>query len=189
METETSKSQGVKVAVLGVILLVVLIFNGKIKKSISAWRTRLHSPKARGTPGPGREDSSSPLAEISRILSEELNIPPLGEILIANQELPDTVKRDIFRFQSSDTIRQAVTGTGAERPLRKQETAPSGEGSPGLKLEATLTGGSPLAVINNQPLMPGQSIMGCQLREVRDKQVLLSRNGQNIILTLDQEER
>ncbi|MEW6380607.1 MAG: hypothetical protein AB1611_13515 [bacterium] len=191
METGISKSQGIKVAVLGAVLLVVLILNGRIKNRISAWRMRLQGTKVQNTSSAGREENGSPMSEISRILSEKLNIPPLEKILKANQELPATVERDIFRFQPAGNLRQTATNAAAEGPPRKpeSESAASRENPPGLKLEATLTGGSPLAVINNQPLKPGQSIMGYYLREVRDKQALLSRNGQDIILTLDQEER
>lgn len=199
MDTKISKSDRIKLTILTAILLVVLLFNGKIKGIVASWKTRLQQDRQTrsATFSDGPKGARASLSEISRIISEELSIPPLDQILKANQEWPDRVDRDIFKFQSSSSYRQqpaAATATRSDGPLKNhkqrnsEEPALSWPQPPRLKLEATLTGGTPMAVINDQPMMPGQSIMGYQLREVRDKEVVLSKNGRDIILTLDQEE-
>ena len=197
VEEGVSKPQTVKMVILAGVLLVVLVFNGKIKKCISTWRMRLA-----GT----TQDGSSPQTDLQgagQTIEGRLLIPEINRILALcginneaggkalsgkagqpGQELPDHLERDIFRFQNE--------GAPAGQPARAAEQkkgAPSKKGIPRFKLEATLTGDNPVAVINNQPLMVGQSISGYRLREIGDRQAVLTRDGQDIILEIAGEEK
>jgi hypothetical protein len=187
--TQTSKSQTVKITILLAVLLVVLLFNGRIKKIISDWRTRSSDEAKTRNASPSR-DINLPLSGIARILHEKLIIPSLEKEQKAGQDAglhnwPENLARDIFNFETS---RKSTGDAGdASRKKRKREPPAQQNAASRLKLEATLTGGAPVAVINNQPLMIGQSIRGYKLREIRDQEAVLTKDGKDIVLKISQD--
>ena len=235
LEAGTSKPQMAKIIILMIALLIVLVFNGKIKKCISGWRMRLagtagstsasgqaqgpaptnDSPSETDHQGLSRTIEGGLISQISRILASSdisqirRSLPSALKILSSKgvaggdlkkgmktgQEWPDHLERDIFSFQTPGAAPSRPAGEVTKQQGRVENIYHSSQsglaqgGIPKFKLEATLTGGAPVAVINNQPLMIGQSISGYQLREIRDRQAVLTRDGQDIVLELAQEEK
>ena len=215
LEAGISKLQIAKIIILMFALLMILLFNGKIKKCISAWRMRFagasgstsasgqaqgpapanDSPSAIDPQGLGRTiEGSLPLSEIRRILASS-DISEAVKTLFSEkgmkkvQEMPDHLERDIFSFQTPGAAPSRPAGEARGKVPGSQRALTSSGGIPRFKLEATLTGGAPVAVINNQPLIIGQSISGYQLREIRDRRAVLTRDGQDIVLELAREEK
>ncbi len=86
-----------------------------------------------------------------------------------DEKWPDHLDRNIFQFKRGR--RTFIPGRYSKKTLR---------------LEATFTGGQPMAVINNQPLSIGESISGYQLSEIKDKLVILTKDGKNTTLSLNE---
>ncbi|MEW5800998.1 MAG: hypothetical protein AB1847_02730 [bacterium] len=188
-----SKSQSVKFSILLALLLLVLVFNGKIKQRISAWRMRSMGETERAGES-ALKDIGLSLSGISQILGEKFILPSSEKGLKEIQGWPDHLVRDIFSFgtmqdQTPDEKTRRATGAATD-VSRKGEHGeqPAKVASSRFKLEATLTGGAPIAVINNQPLAIGQSISGYQLREIKDKEAILTRDGEDVVLKISPEE-
>ncbi len=162
------KSQILKLAIPSGILLIVLLFNGNIKKSISSLKTRDDNSKASASKKKGAASSSSIEQEIRQEL-EKISKEKHQQSSI--EESPAKVKRDIFAFL-------------AEQP---SSSAFKKKGLLDLKLEATFTGQTPIAVINNQTLLIGQNILDYQLKDVQEGQVVLMKDEQTFILSLKTE--
>jgi len=161
-----AKSQILKIAIPSGILLIVLLFNGNIKKSISSFRTKDDNSKASASKKKGAASSieqeiRQELEKISKEKHQQSSI----------EESPAKVKRDIFAFL-------------AEQP---SSSAFKKKGLLDLKLEATFTGETPIAVINNQTLLIGQNILDYQLKDVQEGQVVLMKDEQTFILSLKTE--
>ncbi|MGA1823220.1 MAG: hypothetical protein ACMUIP_01060 [bacterium] len=86
-----------------------------------------------------------------------------------DEKWPDHLDRDIFQFKTK------------KRFFFQPKVTPKP-----LRLEATFTGGQPMAVINNQPVSIGESIEGYQLTEIKDSLVILTRDGKDTTLLLNE---
>ncbi|MGA1870136.1 MAG: hypothetical protein ACMUJM_16490 [bacterium] len=86
---------------------------------------------------------------------------------VGDQQWPEHIERDIFEFE-----------------IQRRTFFPTRHSEKTLRLEATFTGGQPMAVINNQPLAIGDTIAGYQLKEVQDRLVILTKDGKNTTLKL-----
>jgi len=171
METNISKSQILKLAIPSGILLIVLLFNGNIKKSISSLRAENADSRASMSKKRGAASSSSIEKEIRQEL-QKLSKEKLHQSSLKGS--PAKVKRDIFAF---------LTEQSSSSAFKKQEDTKRGD-LLDLKLEATFTGETPIAVINNQTLLIGQNILDYQLIEVQEGQVVLIKDEQTFILSL-----
>lgn len=165
------KSEILKLAIPSGILLIVLLFNGNIKKSISSLRTKKADSRASMSKKKGAVSSSSIEQEIrqklQKISKEKHRQPALAGS-------PAKIKRDIFTFLTEQSSSSAF----------KKEKDTQREDLFDLKLEATFTGETPIAVINNQTLLIGQNILDYQLKEVKEGQVVLMKDEQTFILSL-----
>jgi len=171
METNISKSQILKLAIPSGILLIVLLFNGNIKKSISSLRAENADSRASMSKKRGAASSSSIEKEIRQELQKISKEKHQQSSLKGS---PAKVKRDIFAF---------LTEQSSSSAFKKQEDTKRGD-LLDLKLEATFTGETPIAVINNQTLLIGQNILDYQLIEVQEGQVVLIKDEQTFILSL-----
>ena len=171
------KSQILKLAIPSGILLIVLLFNGNITKSLSSLRTKDTDSRASQVQKKGIVPSLSLEREMRQELqkiSKEQHQPSSIE------KSPDQVKRDIFAF---------LTEQASFSASQQKEEQPPNTALLDLKLEATFTGETPIAVINNQTLLIGQNILGYQLQEVHEEQVVLMKDKQTVILSLRQGRR
>jgi len=171
MGTNMGKSQILKLAIPLGILLIVLLFNGNIKKSISSFRTRDDNSKASASQEKGAASSSSIEQEIRQELQK---ISKEKHQRSSIDESPAKVKRDIFAFFTEQSSSSAFK---KEKYIKKKALLD-------LKLEATFTGETPIAVINNKTLLIGQNILDYQLMEVQEGQVILMKDKQTFILSL-----
>ena len=160
-----AKSHILKLAIPSGILLIVLLFNGNIKKSISSLKTGDDNSKASASKKKGSASSLSIEQEIRQEL-EKISKEKHQQSSI--EESPAQVKRDIFAFLAEQSSSSAFEKKGLLD----------------LKLEATFTGETPIAVINNQTLLIGQNILDYKLKEVQERQVVLMKDEQTFILSL-----
>lgn len=165
MGTNIAKSQILKLAIPSGILLIVLLFNGNIKKSISSLKTGDGDSSASRSKKKGAASSLSIEQEIRQELQK---ISKEKHQRSSIEESPAQVKRDIFAF---------LTEQSSSSAFKKK-------GLLDLKLEATFTGETPIAVINNQTLLIGQNILDYQLKDVQEGQVVLMKDEQTFILSL-----
>jgi len=170
METNMGKSQILKLAIPSAILLIVLLFNGNIKKTISSLKTKDDNSSASVFQKKGATSSLSIEKEIRqelRKLSEQKHQQSTIE------KSPAQVKKNIFVFLSE----QSSSSAFKKKDIKKKDLLD-------LKLEATFTGETPLAVINNQTLLIGQNISDYQLKEVQEGQVVLMKDKQTFTLSI-----
>ena len=175
MDTNMTKSQILKLAIPSGILLIVLLFNGNIKQSISSLRTGTTDSRTSKSKKRKAASSLSLEQEIRQQLQKRSKEQNRQSSLEAS---PAQVKRDIFSFLTEQSSSSAFKEKGLD--IKKVDLLD-------LKLEATFTGDSPLAVINNQTLMIGQNISGYQLMEIKEGQVVLEREKRTYVLSLKAE--
>ncbi len=162
METNSSRSQIIKVTLLSAILLIAVVFKRPIKEKITSFQKSSSSSKYT------RKKSTSYLSKESVLIIEKLSDLPLVKGKKATlEEWPENLERNIFDFKKIKAAKRKRTRS-----------------RPKLKLEATFPGDPPMAVINNQPLLIDQTISGYQLLEIDEAKVILIKNGRQVTLTL-----
>ncbi len=100
---------------------------------------------------------------------------------VVHVALPQSIVRDIFLLNASHYER-----TAAEVPEsrdRVRSSVPKAEYERELKLEATMGGSRPHAVINGEMLTIGQTIQGFELVRIEHRSVELRRD--DLVLTLE----
>ncbi|MGA1876401.1 MAG: hypothetical protein ACMUIA_12420 [bacterium] len=195
MEIGASREQIIKVMILAGILGLVLIFKGPIQKGIYSFRKRAKSaasvPSTRrraapAVPKPGDNLVNKNLADESLMKELAEASRPREAISPGEDEWPECIKRDIFAFpKAPEPVRKAPASYSEPKRARRIEskTEPTLEDIKAkLHLEATVTGGQPMAVINNKPLTVEQSILGCKVMDIQEGKVTLTRNGRKFSL-------
>jgi len=201
MEIGASREQITKVMILAGILVLVLIFKGPIQKGIYSLRKR--SKSAASVPSTRRGAAPAVLKPSDNLMNDNLmndNLTdeslmkelaeasrPRDAIAPGEDEWPECIRRDIFAFPKAPApVRKAPASYSEPKRARRTEskTEPTLEGIKAkLHLEATVTGGQPMAVINNKPLTVEQSILGCKVMDIQEGKVTLStRNGRKFSL-------
>lgn len=107
-------------------------------------------------------------------------------------DLPAKLSRDLFALNPSDyaTLKNKpiVEPVAAKSPVESSDehvkVAAVHQAVKGLKLQTTMQGPQPLALINGQLIQVGQSIRGFELVEVLPRQVVLRMNGIDIHLEM-----
>ena len=111
---------------------------------------------------------------------------------VVRVELPDHVTRDLFALDWSRFPR-ADAGAGSVRTGPKSGDGPADEGAgtvavmqaaQALKLQSTVLGESPRALINGRFVAPGQMIEDFVLKEVGPREVVLEKEGIEVRLAM-----
>ncbi|MBN1227493.1 MAG: hypothetical protein JXA79_10910 [Deltaproteobacteria bacterium] len=165
------KSQILKIAIPLGILLVVLLFNGNIKKSLSSLRT---NDAGSSTSRSKKKGAAFSLAIENEIRQKLQKISKEKDQQSTLEKSSPNVKRNIFAFLAEQSSSSAFK---KEKTIKKKDLLD-------LKLEATFTGQTPIAVINNQTLLVGQNIQDYQLKEVHEGQVVLMKDKQTFTLSI-----
>ena len=183
MEKEKSKPPIIKLAIMAAILVIALLFKGQIKDGIASLRDR---SKQSGDRIQTKKLSSSSHLKMSRQIIKELEkiSTEEKERPLLDNEYYENITRDIFTFQKKPLPKKlSINKKVKNKKKKKQKKGHS------IKLEATITGDEPLAVINNQPLLLGQNIFGYKLKKIEEGVVTLSGKGKEIILKLGREKK
>lgn len=109
--------------------------------------------------------------------------------------LVDEVNRDVFRFDrrfyanadpeaNSTTTAKLVPNQTDVSVQRHEAKAAIRTAAQTLVLNSTLLGPQPRAVINGVLLAPGETIQGFTLKEVRSRQVTVTRDGFEVVLEM-----
>ncbi len=102
--------------------------------------------------------------------------------------LSETLQRDLFAIDSRH-FAQSVAADADSITQEKSAAHPADEReaaglAAGLRLQSTVLGVEPRALINGQVMTPGEIIRGFRLQQVLDRQVVLERDGLAIVLRM-----
>ena len=107
--------------------------------------------------------------------------------------LSDTLARDLFAFDPAEYVKLSDLGnsgdpTGKSGPKRADEQQrledEVRQAAQDLVLQSTILGKNPRAMINGRFLTPGSKINGLELREVLPQEVVLTREGVDVRLSM-----
>lgn len=107
-------------------------------------------------------------------------------------DIPDSLTRDLFNQPSLSNKPSAalvISSPGPEKsppPLadEHQQTAVQDRIAAVLKLQTTILGENPRAMINGQLVAPGESIRCFMIKKILPRQVILENQGMEVILDL-----
>lgn len=151
-------------------------------------RTATAKPKPSATT---QATTTNPQAKLSKASSVTRQLP---EVVV---DLRDTVDRDLFAFHGRGYPPVAQeTETGPKTTVnptklvldpadkaKEREKAIRAEAAQ-LRVQSTILGAQPRALINGQLVAPGETIQGFELTEVRPRSVTLIKESVEIVLEM-----
>ncbi|MBL4702176.1 MAG: hypothetical protein JKX85_13060 [Phycisphaeraceae bacterium] len=163
--------------IVGLFCVMLLLWGRLILKEVP--RTAVANPAPSSAAAVSLTESTDAVKRI--LLSSQKPVVPV--------KLPDISKRDLFALDLTDYPTEAVE-TPKKRPVDRKPQGDKIEnelkGMVGrIRLESTVLGSRPCAVINGQIVVVGQSIEGLILKEVQNRQVLLEYRGRMVRLRMN----
>lgn len=160
---------------VGLLAVLMLLWGRLLLKEVP--RTAVAEPE----PGQVADTSASPWASPNQASFEKVEV-----------HLPQTLSRDLFSLDISgftqlknknvvEVKTEKSPGDLSDEQLKASQVR---QAATGLKLQTTMQGAVPLALINGQYVQVGEQIRGFELVRILPRQVVLRMNGIDIYLEM-----
>lgn len=177
-----------KLGILVMLAFVGLLMWGRLLMT-DVPRTATAKPKPAATTPADRSTTTTPMSKASSVTRR------MPEVAV---DLSGLVTRDLFAFHGRGyppVADSGETGHGTNRvtptklvldpadKAKEREKAIRAEAAD-LRVQSTILGAQPRALINGQLLAPGEAIQGFKLSEVRPRSVTLTKESIEIVLEM-----